>query len=81
MKPRPLLATGIAGLLAALPLTSQQAVDAAKPSETDARLAKLETWLRGNDERARWRAIHACVRMGKSAVPMLTKLLEESPRP
>jgi len=80
MKPRPLLATGIAALLVALPLTSQQAVDAAKQSETDARLAKLETWMRSSDQRARWRAIHACARMGNSAVPMLTGLLEESPK-
>jgi hypothetical protein len=81
MRPRPLLATGIVVLLSTLPVLAQQGVDPIKPDdETEKRLLKLEEQLRSRDERTQWRAIHAATRMGKSAVPLLTKLFAESPR-
>lgn len=86
MKPRPPLTTGIAALLGALPLLSQQPVEAvqpkqpSEPSEVEIRIAKLESWLRDKDQRRQWQGIRACVQMGRSAVPMLTRVLQESPR-
>ena len=66
-------------MLAAAPVVSQQPADSGA-SEQEARLAKLQTWVHSDDERTRWRAVRAYVRMGEAAVPTLTELLEEFPK-
>ncbi len=82
MKPRPLFASWLAAwlgsLLAAAPVAAQQPADS-NASEQEARLAKLLTWVRSKDERTRWRAVRAYVRMGEAAVPALMEVLEEFP--
>lgn len=78
MKPRPLLTTGITGLLQLLLLTPP--VQSQEANKVEEQLAKLEARLRSDEERVRWQGIHACVQMGESAVPMLTRMFEEKPR-
>ena len=82
MMPRPLLASWLAtwfgSLIAAASVAAQQPADSAA-SELEARLARLQTWLRSDDTRAQWRAVRACVQIGEAAVPALIELMEEFP--
>ena len=60
-----------------LALTLQAQDDKAGQEARAERLKKLATQLGSDDLRTRWRAVRQIVRLGKSAVPTLTALLEK----